>query len=147
MLSGRFRYFFTTLRELTPYGGVSIRASRTDRRLMNSLYGNHGNVMYHLFLWQPFKLVRCVSGERLHRLRCFLEALVFHFINDFVKVARRYCLVIVEDNKEEGRLPWSSFVVRQKACCSLTARFYALTIRFALRSFINHLWCPEYLSL
>ena len=70
---------------------------------MNSHYGNHGNV---IILWQPFKLVRCFSnGERLHRLHCFLEALVFHFINDFVRVARRYCLVIVEDNKEEGRLP------------------------------------------
>ena len=103
MSSGRFRHFFSTLRELTPDGGVSIRASRTGRRLMNSHYGNHGNV---IILWQPFKLVRCVSnGERLHRLHCFFEALVFHFIKDFVRVARWYCLVIVEDNKEEGRLP------------------------------------------
>ena len=76
MSSGRFGYFFTTLRELNPDGGVSIRASRTGRRLMNSHYGNHGNVMYHLFLWQLFKLVRYVSnGERLHRLCVFLRLL------------------------------------------------------------------------
>ena len=90
------KIFFTTIRELTPDDGVSIRTSRTSRRFRNIHYGNHRNAMYHLFLWQPFKLVRCVSnGERLHRLHCFLEALVFHFINDFVRVARRYCLVIV----------------------------------------------------
>ena len=49
-------------------------------------------------------------------------------VNDFARVARQYCLVIVEDDKEEGRLPWSSFVVRQKAGCSLKARFYVLII-------------------
>ena len=70
-------YFFTTLRELNPDSGVSIRTSRTSRRFMNIHHGNHGNDMHHLFLWQPFKFVRCVSnGERLHRQRYFIEALV-----------------------------------------------------------------------
>ena len=55
-------------------GGVS---TRTSHRLMNINYRNHGNDMHHLFLWQPLKLFRCVSnGERLHRQRCFIEALV-----------------------------------------------------------------------
>ena len=38
-------YFFTTLRKLTPDGGVSISTSRTSRRFMNIHYGNHGNEM------------------------------------------------------------------------------------------------------
>ena len=48
--------FFTTLGELNLDGGVSIRMIRTSRRFMNIHYGNHGNDMHHLFLWQPFKL-------------------------------------------------------------------------------------------
>ena len=41
MSLGILRY--TTLRELAPDGGVSIRASRSSRRFTNIHYGNHGN--------------------------------------------------------------------------------------------------------
>ena len=104
--------------------------------------GNHSNLFDASVMASVF-----TDNVILSRLLFVLHFIGESFwkVNDFIRVARRYCLWIIEDDKERGRFPWSSFVVRQKACCSLTARFYVLIITFALRSFINHLWCQEYL--
>ena len=57
--------FFHHLRELTPDCGVSIRTSRTICRFMNIHYGNHGNDMHRLFLWQPFTLTQNIPARQL----------------------------------------------------------------------------------
>ena len=70
--------FFHHLRELTPDCGVSIRTSRTICRFMNIHYGNHGNDMHRLFLWQPFTLTQNIPARQLVSkavVRCLGETL------------------------------------------------------------------------
>ena len=122
MSLGRLRYFFTTLRELTPDGGVSIRTSRTSRQLMNVFYGNHRNDNIICFCGNHLNLFDALIMASVFTDNVALSRflLVFHFIgdsflkvNNFVRVARRYCLGIVEDDKEEGQVAVEQF--RSKA--------------------------------
>ena len=77
-------YFFTTLRELNPYGGVSIRTSRTSRRFMNIHHGNHGNDMHHLFLWNQSNLFDASVMASVFTDNVILSRLLFvlHFIGE-----------------------------------------------------------------
>ena len=61
-----------------PDCGVSIRTSRTICRFMNIHYGNHGNDMHRLFLWQPFTPAQNIPARQLVSkavVRCLGETL------------------------------------------------------------------------
>ena len=77
-------YFFTTLRELNPDGGVSIRTSHTSRRFMNIHHGNHGNDMHHLFLWNHSNLFDASVMASVFTDNVILSRLLFvlHFIGE-----------------------------------------------------------------
>ena len=111
-------YFFTTLRELNPDSGVSIRTSRTSRRFMNFITetmettciiyfcGNHSNLFDASVMASVF-----TDNVILSRLLFVLHFIGESFwkVNDFIRVARRYCLGIIKDDKGEGQVSMEQF--------------------------------------
>ena len=58
--------------------------------------------------------------------------------NDFARVARQYCLVIVEDDKEEGQVAVEQFRGEAESWLFLKSQVLCTHYKLALRSFINH---------
>ena len=109
-----------------PDCGVSIRTSRTICRFMNIHYGNHGNDMHRLFLWQPFTPAQNIPARQLVSkavVRCLGETLRVclrnwpHLIRGTLeKKFYRYPFFLLKLSFQQSRCMYSVFRHVRQVC-------------------------------